>query len=232
MTERRLEKSHASLRELLARREADLDHERRRIAREMHDELGQLLTALKLGISTLNMQFGADHPALETKVDSLLELTNQAIRSVRTVSTSLRPAALDMGTIPALQWLVDEFQQHSGVACQLKLPDSLYEIDELRAMTLFRTVQEALTNATRHAEASRVEIDLNKQADGTYSLTIRDNGKGFDPTTATTHHFGLIGMRERINSLGGTLVIDSTPGAGTCIRMCIPELNLHLHAYP
>ncbi len=114
--------SHAKLRSLLARREADLDEERRRIAREMHDELGQLLNALKLGISTLKMQFGQEFPALETKVNDLLTLADQAIRSVRTVSTQLRPPALDMGIIPALQWLADEFQQLSGVTCQLRLP--------------------------------------------------------------------------------------------------------------
>lgn len=223
ITECQLAESHAKLRSLLARREADLDEERRRIAREMHDELGQLLNALKLGISTLKMQFGQEFPALETKVNDLLTLADQAIRSVRTVSTQLRPPALDMGIIPALQWLADEFQQLSGVTCQLRLPYFLYNINELCAMTLFRSVQEALTNAARHADASHVQINLNRQSDGTYFLKICDDGIGFDPTNIPPGHFGLIGMRERINSLGGTLEIDSDLGTGTCIHIYLPD---------
>ncbi|WP_409525204.1 sensor histidine kinase [Nitrincola sp. MINF-07-Sa-05] len=126
----------------LEQRESDRNDERRHIARELHDELGQVLTALKLGISTFRMAFGREHQAFEAKVTGLLELTNQAIRTVRTVTSSLRPTALDMGIVQALQWLVGEFEHHSGASCHLKLSTSLDEVDDLRAMTVFLILSE------------------------------------------------------------------------------------------
>jgi PAS domain S-box-containing protein len=220
-TERRLAESHARLRELLAQRETDREEERRRIAREMHDELGQVLTALKLGISMLKMQFGRDQPALAERIRGLLELADKSIRTVRSVATSLRPTALEMGIFPALQWLTGEFERHSGVSCRLSLPDCQGQVDEARAMALFRAVQEALTNVARYAGAGRVEVELKCAPDGACLLEIRDNGEGFDPATAK-NGFGLLGMRERIDSLGGELTLDSAPGAGTRIAIRIP----------
>lgn len=224
VAEQRVLESHAKLRELLTRREAERNDERRRMAREMHDELGQVLTALKLGIATLRMQFRDVCQTFDVKTASLLDLVDQAIHTVRAVATSLRPAALDMGLLPALQWLVDEFKRHSSASCHLQLPEETCEIDELRAMTVFRTVQEALTNAARHADANEVGIDLRRDTDGACLLEIQDDGRGFDPESAPGH-LGLLGMRERIDSVGGTLSIDSVPGVGTCIRARIPDLD-------
>lgn len=231
LTVQKLAESHLRQRELLARREADLENERRRIAREMHDELGQLLTALKLGISTLEMQLTLHNSLLKTKTAHLLNLADQAIQSVRTVSTSLRPSALDMGITSALQWLISEFQLQNGVTCQVNLPEDLNDINELQAMTLYRTLQEALTNITRHAEARRVQIKLYTEPDGTLILGIQDDGRGFDPGTDLSGHFGLIGMHERIHSLGGKLKIISAPGSGTCICMTIPPDQVYHKAY-
>ncbi|MDD3610430.1 MAG: PAS domain S-box protein [Halothiobacillaceae bacterium] len=221
--ERRLAESHTRLRELLAQRESDRDEERRRIARELHDELGQVLTSLKLGLSTLVMQFGGELPALNERMQSLLALTDRSIQTVRSVATRLRPALLDMGVIPALQWLAGEFERHSGIACHLNLPEHLNHMGEARATALFRIAQEALTNIARHADATRVDFDLKDVPDGAWYLEIRDDGKGFDAGTWPKQCFGLIGMRERADSVGGQLSIDSTPGGGTRIGIHIPR---------
>jgi len=209
------------LRDLSSRRETAREEERKRIAREIHDELGQQLTALRMGISLLRLQFGAANPLLVERVQGLMGLADKSIQVVRDVAASLRPASLDMGLASALEWLVAEFAQHSGLDCRLRLPPEKLLLDDERATAAFRVVQESLTNVARHARASRVEISLAHGA-GHFLLEVRDDGQGFDPAAPRQNAFGLVGMRERGLMLGGEVSILSAPGQGTLVRVRIP----------
>lgn len=219
--ERRLEESNAQLRDLTRRRESAREEERKRIAREIHDELGQHLTALRMGVSVLRLEFGADNPLLVERVGALMALADRAIQVVRDVASSLRPGVLNMGLPSALEWLADEFCRHAGLICHLELPDEKIVLDDKRATALFRIVQESLTNAARHAEASQVDIRLERCDDG-YRLEVCDNGKGFDPAVRRKNAYGLLGIHERGLMLGGDVAITSAPGKGTCINVSIP----------
>jgi PAS domain S-box-containing protein len=220
-TERRLEESHGQLRKLSSHRETTREEERKRIAREIHDELGQQLTALRMGISLLRLQFGEDNPLLLERVRALMELTDETIQVVRNVATSLRPAALDMGLASALEWLVTEFSQHTGIPCRLEAPAARLALDDERATAAFRVIQESLTNVARHAQASQVDIRLERDTED-FLIEVRDNGKGCDPGHHLKGTLGLLGMRERGHMLGGEVAIDSAPGQGTCVRVRIP----------
>lgn len=219
--ERGLEESHARLRDLSRRRETAREEERKRIAREIHDELGQHLTALRMGISLLRVQFGKNNPLLVKRIQGLMTLVDKTIGVVRNVASSLRPAALNMGLPLALEWLVTEFAEHTRLQCQLEVPKEALHIDDEHATAAFRVVQESLTNIARHAAASRVDIRLTCDSCN-YLLEISDNGKGFDATAPRKKTFGLAGMQERGLMLGGTVNIISSPGKGTLIRLLMP----------
>jgi PAS domain S-box-containing protein len=222
--EQRLQESHDLLRELAARRETAREEERKHIAREIHDELGQFLTALRMDVSMLRLKFAKDTPALADDVLAVVRTVDKTIQVVRDVATRLRPAVLDMGVAPAIEWLVAEFERHGGVRCRLNIYDSGAHLDEPGATVVFRIVQESLTNIARHAEATLVDITL--ESDGShYWIKVHDNGKGFKPARVGKASFGLIGMRERALMLGGAVHIASEPGIGTEIWVCIPLQN-------
>ncbi|NVZ99186.1 PAS domain S-box protein [Pseudomonas gingeri] len=221
VAERRLKESHAQLRQLSSYRENTREEERKRIAREIHDELGQQLTVLRMGISLLRLQFGSDHPLLVERVQALMVRVDETIQVVRNVATSLRPSALDMGLTSALEWLVSEFSQNTGVPCRLRAPSARLELDDERATAIFRVIQECLTNVARHAQASRVEIDLKRDVEHVL-IEVRDNGKGFDPEQLPKGRLGMLGMRERGHMLGGTVTVNSPLGQGTHVRVNIP----------
>lgn len=220
-TERRLSESQQLLRQLASRSDAVREEERKYITREIHDELGQYLSALRLGVSVVEMQFGAANPALAERTRALTGLVDSTIQVVRDVVSALRPSALDMGIVSALEWLVEQFSSHNAVACQLHVDEGQVSLDEGRATELFRIVQESLTNIRRHAGASRVDIVLARDAER-FLLEVRDNGCGFDPAKRKRQSFGLLGMHERALKLGGTVVVDSKPGHGTRIRVQFP----------
>ena len=220
-SERRLEESYARLRELSAHRESAREDERMRIARELHDELGQTLTALRMKIALLRLEFGQDNPVLIEHVKHMNELVDRTIGVVRGVSSELRPAALDMGIVPALEWLVKEFRQQSDMACELLAPASGMALDANVELAIFRITQESLTNAIRHSEAHCVTVTLDVR-DGQCFLEVRDDGCGFDPATIGKKKFGLVGMRERAEMLEGELHIASAPAAGTTLEVRIP----------
>lgn len=221
-TERQLEELSRQLRELAARRESAREEERRHIAREIHDDLGQQLTALRLKVNLLNLQFGGFTPPLRESTASLLGMVDQTIQVARNVSTSLRPSTLDMGIVPALEWLAGEFQRNSGIRCEMRasLPD--LALGEEQSIILFRIAQESLTNVARHAAASQVRITLDA-ADGELVLEIADDGVGFDPKAHRVQKFGLVGIRERVLAVGGATEIASEPGNGTRVRVNIPR---------
>ncbi len=219
--ERRLKASHAQLRQLSSHRETTREEERKRIAREVHDELGQQLTALRMDISLLRLQFGNDHPLVLERVQALMVRVDETIQVVRNVATALRPSALDMGLTPALEWLVSEFSENTGIYCRLRAPSARLELDDERATATFRVIQESLTNIARHAQASHVDIHLERCSEHVL-IEVRDNGKGFDPEQLPKGTLGMLGMYERGHMLGGAVTIDSTPGQGTRVRVSIP----------
>jgi PAS domain S-box-containing protein len=219
--ERSLAASNQQLRELTSRRESAREEERKLIAQEIHDELGQHLTALRMGISMLNLQFGSQAPGLPPAVDNLMGLCDRTIQVVRSIATSLRPAVLNMGLYPALEWLISEFRQHTRIACELTTHSEEPALTDDQATTAFRIVQEALNNVARHSGATRTVVNL-ERIDDTYRLDITDNGRGFDPASVNKRSLGLAGMRERGISLGGEVVIFSHPGQGTTVQATLP----------
>jgi signal transduction histidine kinase len=210
------------LRELAGHDEAIREAERKHVARELHDELGQLLTALKMHLSLLQMQF--DHvPGLMEKTEEMRLIVEKTITTVRSTVSHLRPPALDLGLDGALEWQADEFTRHSGIPCTYENLCCAPCVDTETVAVIFRLVQESLTNVSRHAWARRVVIRLSCGS-GTLRLSISDDGRGFDidETTHKRKNFGLVGMQERINLLHGQLKITSAPGQGTRIDIELP----------
>jgi PAS domain S-box-containing protein len=219
--EHELEESREQLRGLTARREEAREEERKRIAREVHDELGQILTGLKMNVSVLSHRLGAGQDISLGKLQETMLLTDRALQVARNVASALRPSALEMGIVSALEWLAGRFEANTGILCELHIEDDDIQLDEAHAIALFRIVQESLTNVARHAKADRVDIILRHEADE-YVMKVKDNGTGFDASQKKTDSFGLVGIRERALMLGGRVVIDSHPGQGTEIAVRIP----------
>ena len=217
------------LRELNAQNQNAREDERRHVAREIHDELGQQLTALRLGLLLTEVRFCALDPALAAQVADMKALVDRAIQGVRDVATQLRPAALDLGLIPALEWLCADFSKRTSLPCTMRAHASAALLAEVRAVLVFRIVQESLTNIARYAGASQVAVVLTrtgKRQGAGLRLEVRDDGQGFDVVAAYLKNtFGLLGMRERANTLGAQLDIHSNPGAGTHISLTIPLDN-------
>ncbi|HZX31983.1 MAG TPA: sensor histidine kinase, partial [Rhodocyclaceae bacterium] len=203
------------------RRESDREEERKNIARGLHDELGQHLTALRLGLGTIRFQLGRENPWLNERLEALRAHVDETIRVVRNVATALRPSALNMGLGPALDWQAGQFRGTTGLACGIDFPADFCPLTEEASVALYRIVQEALTNVARHAQATTVSIVVRQDESGC-QLDIADDGQGFDPQAIRTKSLGLRGIRERTQQLGGELVIDSAPGQGTRIGVRIP----------
>jgi PAS domain S-box-containing protein len=219
---RNLTQSRQKLRDLVAFNATAIEAERKHIARDVHDELGQVLTALRMDMSLLNMQFGALDPALPGKVDGMKALVDRAMQGVRDVATRLRPMALDMGLATAMEAQCAEFSARTSIACTFRAQQDLMDMDETRAVAVYRIVQESLTNISRYAQASQVQVSLGYSGND-LGVEVRDNGQGFlaaDVQRAKT--YGLLGMRERAMALGGHLDIISVPGQGTVVGLTIP----------
>jgi PAS domain S-box-containing protein len=210
-----------TIRELVNRREETVEEERRRIALDLHEDLGQLLSALRMGIATLLMQFGAAQPAVGERSRSMIELVDRTIQSMRHAVAALRPSVLNEGLVPALEWLAAQSIRHYELDVHLELAPEGVEIDDPATTILFRIAQEAMTNIARHADATTVGIVLRRQID-TWQLSIRDNGVGFDPSAKQGHSYGLLGMSTRAAAIQGELRVTSAPGAGTAIEVTIP----------
>jgi PAS domain S-box-containing protein len=215
-----LRASERQFRALASHRENERELERKRMARELHDELGQFLTALRMRASLLRVRFGADNPQLVQSVAEMTLLVDRTLEVIRDAASALRPAALDLGVVSALEWLAQEFSKHSGIACELELDEDQVALKEDAATAVFRIVQESLTNVARHAQAQRVQVRLHRLADQCL-LQVHDDGQGFDPAAAR-RNLGLVGVRERVLALGGELVISSAPGQGTLIEVRFP----------
>jgi signal transduction histidine kinase len=224
--ERRLEESQERLSALSRRLLAAQEDERRRIARELHDELGQLLTGAKLNLVSLQGGSARPHPGFDA-LDDTLDLVGRALNAVRELSTQLRPAVLDdAGLEEALHWLLDRVSHRAGFDGYLEAEPLGTDIAHETETTLFRFAQEALTNVARHAGASRVEITLRRHGSD-IELTVQDDGAGFDAEAVHQKaiqgsSLGIIAMTERLTLAGGRLEIDSAPGRGTRMRAIVP----------
>lgn len=221
-SEEKLIQSKNMLRELSAHLESVREEERKRIAREIHDELGQTLTALRMDVSLARLGFGESSPQLMARLQSMTQLVDRTIKTARHVTSRLRPGALDLGIVAALEWLVEEFIEYAHIPCELVLGDGDIELNEFTATAVFRIIQESLTNIVRHAGASQVEIIVTRSP-AQLCFEVNDNGVGFDPhAVGSRKSFGLVGMRERVAMMDGDFELDSQPGRGTRIRMCVP----------
>jgi len=220
--EKALREQQELLRELSAHHDSVREGERAHIAREIHDELGQALTALKMDLSLLTLKFGEATPQIREQVQELKGRVDAIIQVVRDVATALRPAALDLGILPGVEWLVEEFQKRSGIRCTVSVVDSDIAVGEDRSIVLFRIIQESLTNVSRHADARNVQILLDHDAER-IRLDVEDDGVGFDVDAARRKKtFGLLGIQERVIMLGGELKITSAPGHGTRVSVSMP----------
>ena len=219
--EQELRASTDQLRNLAARLVSVRDEEQTRIAREVHDELGQSLTAVKLDLSWIAGRMSPRNSPMLKRIRSTVQLADNLIKSVRRISTELRPAILDLGLAAAIEWQVHEFQARTGIQCKLILLTQ-EALAPAVSTALFRILQETLTNIARHAEATQVEVVQQEQR-GRLVLLIRDNGRGFDPEDpSVSKSLGLLGMRERAAMLGGEVKISSAPGKGASVTAWIP----------
>jgi tetratricopeptide (TPR) repeat protein len=207
-----LERSREELRSLTRHLQSVREEERTHIAREMHDELGQKLTGLKMDLSGLKKKIPKRDQGIIKKLSDMLDLTDSSIQTVKRISTELRPRVLDdLGLGAAMEWQAGEFERRTGIKCAVKIDPENLELDKELSTSLFRIFQESLTNVARYAEASKVEVRLVKMG-GMLELSIQDNGKGIiDEEGSKKKSFGLIGMRERVRYLGGEFTIVADP---------------------
>ena len=207
---------------LPARLDAVREEERKRIALEIHDELGQLLTALKMDVSLLRTHLSADSVVMG-KVEEMRELVERTIDFMRHLASQLRPAALNFGLASALEWLAEDFSRHTQISCHFHIKGAEPICAEPRATAIFRIVQESLTNVARHASASRADVTLVNTATG-IELSICDDGRGFDMVAARAgHSYGLQGMAERARLIDAQLYIRSEPNSGSVVRLCVQD---------
>lgn len=211
------------LRELADYLQNAREEERTLIAREIHDEFGQTLTALKIDLAWISNRLTEDQTALKEKTASMSGLIDDTVQLVRRIATELRPGLLDdLGLAAAIEWQAGEFAERTGVDCELHLGDREIVHDQDLATTLFRILQETLTNVARHARASRVRIDLAEEP-GAVTLIVHDDGVGISrEQIADDKSLGLVGMRERARSWGGRVTLEGLPGQGTTVTVRIP----------
>jgi PAS domain S-box-containing protein len=199
-----------------------VEGEKRRIARELHDELAQSLTALKMDVVWMRDNLSQQAPAVPAKIGAMLGTIDLTVAATRRIAADLRPLLLDdLGLLPAIEWLVHSFTQRAGVACAL-LADEDLELPEPYATAVFRIVQESLANVAKHANASQVSVEIERELDSVL-LRVRDNGDGFIVRMPRKpNSLGLMGLRERTHLLKGSINIESQPGQGTCIEVRFP----------
>ncbi|MEG2392937.1 MAG: PAS domain S-box protein, partial [Pseudomonas sp.] len=216
-----LASSREQLRELSAHLESVREEEKARIAREVHDELGQMLTVLKLETSMCELAYAQLDPGLHERLNSMKRLIAQLFQLVRDVATALRPPILDAGIASAIEWQARRFEARTQIPCLVQVPDNLPPLSDAKAIGLFRILQEALTNVMRHAQAHTVELTLVLAGDE-LCLTVSDDGVGFVAAAGRPTSFGLVGIRERVLIMGGRFALESEPGEGTSLMVWVP----------
>jgi signal transduction histidine kinase len=214
-----LQRSREMVRMLGVHNARSLEEERMRVSRELHDEMGQQLAALRMEVSVLRQRTRAGEPPDDPAFDMLLERVDGLVASMRGVVAQLRPTALDGGLAAAIDWLAAEFTRHTNLPCTLEVDGSAPLPKADAATMVFRIAQESLNNVRRHARATRVRLRLRLEDTGC-ELTVVDDGVGFDVREQSSG-YGLLGMEERARALGGVLAVESAPGKGTTVRLQI-----------
>jgi signal transduction histidine kinase/ligand-binding sensor protein len=222
-TELELKASREQLRNLYAHIQALTEKERESVAREIHDELGQVLTALKMDLFWIRARLSDDNPVLVDRINSDLELVDKTIQTIKSIMIELRPATLDhLGLGPTIEWQAAEFEKRHGIKCSVLVRPRDISVDASLSIALFRLFQEALTNISRHAHATKITASLCK-TNGRLRLEIKDNGVGIDDKSlAKPQSFGLLGMRERVHQFNGSILIKGYPNKGTMVSVTIP----------
>jgi PAS domain S-box-containing protein len=212
------------LRDLAGYLQAAREEERTQMAREIHDEFGQMLSALNMDLSWLSKRLPADQPHLTEKASAMSDLIDSTIQTVRRVATELRPGLLDdLGLAATIEWQAQEFAERTGIACDLYLSDEEIVLERDLATAIFRIFQETLTNVARHASATEVHVELEGRPDELV-LIVRDNGKGITESQVShPRSLGLMGMRERAHSWGGEVAFQGIAGQGTTVTVRIPR---------
>ncbi|MFT3956657.1 MAG: sensor histidine kinase [Piscinibacter sp.] len=217
--DRELGKSKQRLRELAQHLQTSIEQERAAIAREIHDDVGGSLTALKFDLAWIARH--TTDAGVRLRVQSALETVTLAIESSKRIMHNLRPAILEQGLVAALQWIASRFEKRTGISCEVRIPSHTPEWPAGVPLVAYRTAQEALTNITKHAQATRVQIDLSL-AGGVMSLEISDNGRGLSQQDlAKARSFGIRGLHERAGTVGGWVDLSSGP-AGTTLILSVP----------
>lgn len=221
--QKELERSHLELQKLIGALDALREKEQKRLAQEMHDDLGQLLAAMKIDLSTLAKRLPPDQPQIAEQVDTLNDLVDAMVSSVRRIIADLPPKIMeDRGLFRALHLLGVNFEKRHGVVTQFELPKTEPSLNENIATPIYRIIQEALNNVAKHADATKVVIRLN-WTESCLVLDVKDDGKGMGQREMhKADSFGLISMRERVNALAGEMTIESNVGTGTSIRIALP----------
>jgi signal transduction histidine kinase len=219
-----LAQSKEELRELASAASSAREQEQSRIARELHDELAQAMSALKMDIKIIRGASSPSDPAFAKRLDRMDSQIDATIAAMRRIAADLRPLALDdLGLIPAIEALVHDFERRTGVQCELALGDPDLALPGPHATAVFRIVQESLTNVVKHAKASAVEVIISTESDA-ITVTVRDDGVGFSTSKPRKpQSYGLLGVRERAYLLGGQTRIVSAPGSGTEIEVRLPR---------
>jgi signal transduction histidine kinase len=220
--QRKTEQDSREMRHLSQKLVRAQEEERRSISRELHDEIGQMLTGIQMEFNNLRTLRNTDDKGFEEHFEGGKTLVEQTLSAVRDMARGLRPSVLDdFGLAPALEWQSREFSRRSGVPVQLQIDGVFDDLSEDVRICLFRIAQEALTNSARHAEASDIRITLNRGPE-IIVLTVQDNGKGFDSHEKTKGRLGLVGIEERVRELGGNVSVISQPQKGALLRVAIP----------
>jgi len=220
-----LSRSYQDIRQLASHLQDIREEERASIAREIHDELGQQLTGIKMDLSWIAKRKSVqDDIEVKQKSTTILNLLDTAIKTVRKIATDLRPSILDdLGLIAAIEWQCEEFERRSGITTEFKSTMPEFRYSSGIAIGLFRICQESLTNVARHAEANKICISLQEQDNENILLKIQDNGRGFEVgKIGDKKTLGLLGMRERTLMMGGEFRIESDPGKGTTLFVTVP----------
>jgi len=223
IAEEKLKESYESIRKLTGHLQNVREEERLHIAREIHDELGQLLTVLKMDVSWLNKKIEPVNNFAKEKLTEILSLIDTTVKTVRRIASELRPSLLDdLGLLAAMEWHLEEFERRSGISTKLHLPEAEQQLPDSLKIGLFRIFQESLTNVARHSGAKNVEVFL-IQKDKQLILTIKDNGIGFEEKPETAKKtLGLLGMKERTMMMGGIYGIAGVKGEGTTVTVIVP----------
>ncbi len=217
--------AQAELHELSAKLVDAQEEERRSIARELHDEVGQTMSALLVDLGNAAAIAPADNDELKLRIQSIRKLTEDSVSAVRNMALLLRPSMLDdFGLVPALNWQAREVSRRTGMRVEVSAEDLPDELSDEHRTCVYRVVQEALHNAARHAQATQVRVVVRQEPDRLL-LVVQDNGRGFDPSG--TRGLGLLGMEERVRHIGGVFQIESEHGRGALIKVQLPLADLH-----